>query len=101
MPNRPEYLAVWLGIAKAGGATALINTNLAGASLAHSLNIVGARIAIVDATLLDALSRPAATPRRARRRLCCMAPQEACPRLDAVDRGPSTAQPAGRPSACR
>ena len=31
MPNRPEYLAVWLGIARAGGVTALLNTNLTGA----------------------------------------------------------------------
>ncbi len=53
MPNRPEYLAVWTGIAKAGGVTALVNTNLAGASLAHSVNIVGAKLAIVDAALLD------------------------------------------------
>ncbi len=53
MPNRPEYLAVWLGIAKVGGVTALINTNLTGASLAHSLTIVGARVAIVDASMLD------------------------------------------------
>ena len=35
MPNRPEYLAIWLGIVAAGGARALINTNLAGAALAQ------------------------------------------------------------------
>lgn len=28
MPNRPDYLAIWLGVASAGGVTALINTNL-------------------------------------------------------------------------
>lgn len=48
MSNRPDYLAIWIGIAKAGGATALINTNQAGAALAHSLTIVDARWAIVD-----------------------------------------------------
>ena len=52
MPNRPRYCAVWLGIARIGGVTALINTNLTGAALAHSLNIVGAKLAVVDATLL-------------------------------------------------
>ena len=30
MPNRPEYLAAWLGIARAGGVIALLNTNLSG-----------------------------------------------------------------------
>ena len=55
MPNRPEYLAAWIGIAKVGGVTALINTNLTGASLAHSIRIVGARTVIVDASLLDRL----------------------------------------------
>ncbi len=53
MPNRPEYLAIWIGLAKVGGVTALINTNLSGDSLAHCLRIVGARTALVDATMLD------------------------------------------------
>ena len=42
MPNRPEYLAVWLGIARAGGVIALLNTNLTGTALAHCVNIVKA-----------------------------------------------------------
>src|SRR5689334_18474178 len=37
MPNRPDYLCIWLGVARAGGVTALINTNLTGQALAHSL----------------------------------------------------------------
>jgi fatty-acyl-CoA synthase len=53
MPNRPDYLAVWFGFAKIGAVTALINTNLSAAPLAHSLNTVGARIILADATLLD------------------------------------------------
>ena len=32
MPNRPEYLAIWLGITKVGGVVSLINTNLRGVS---------------------------------------------------------------------
>src|SRR5271170_1262029 len=35
MPNRPEYLAIWLGVTRIGGVVALLNTNLAGQSLAH------------------------------------------------------------------
>ncbi len=53
MPNRPEYLAVWLGIARAGGVTALLNTNLSGAALAHCVNIVKAKHVIVDAVLVE------------------------------------------------
>ena len=53
MPNRPEYLAVWLGIARAGGVTALLNTNLTGAALAHCVNIVKPKHVIVDAALID------------------------------------------------
>src|SRR5207249_1074588 len=29
MPNRPEYMAIWLGITRAGGVVSLLNTNLA------------------------------------------------------------------------
>ena len=54
MPNRPEYLAIWLGIARAGGVASLINTGLAGASLAHSVNIVRAKHIIVAAELAEA-----------------------------------------------
>src|SRR5262245_20113376 len=32
MTNRPEYVAIWLGITRAGGTVALLNTNLAGPS---------------------------------------------------------------------
>src|SRR5438105_2007197 len=34
MPNRPEYVAVWLGITRVGGVVSLLNINLVGASLA-------------------------------------------------------------------
>ncbi|MGD0561624.1 MAG: long-chain-acyl-CoA synthetase [Roseiarcus sp.] len=51
MPNRPEYVAIWMGFARVGVATALINTNLTGPSLAHCIAVVGAKAAIVDASL--------------------------------------------------
>jgi fatty-acyl-CoA synthase len=56
MPNRPEYLAAWLGIARVGGVTALLNTNLTGPALAHCVNIVGAKHVIVEAGLIDGFS---------------------------------------------
>jgi len=37
MPDRPEYLAAWLGITRAGGVAALLNTSLAGEALAHAI----------------------------------------------------------------
>src|SRR6202047_2685472 len=51
MPNRPEYLAIWLGISKVGGVVSLINTNLRGTALAHCLNIVNPKHIIVAAEL--------------------------------------------------
>src|SRR5262249_4332670 len=54
MPNRPEYMAIWLGITRAGGVVALLNTNLTGASLVHCLNIVNPKHVIVAAELRDA-----------------------------------------------
>jgi fatty-acyl-CoA synthase len=39
MPNRPDYVAAWLGISRVGGVVALININLVGPSLAHCINI--------------------------------------------------------------
>jgi len=53
MPNRPEYLAIWLGITRTGCTVALVNTNLSGASLAHSVNIVAPKHIIVAAELVD------------------------------------------------
>jgi fatty-acyl-CoA synthase len=55
MPNRPEYIAIWLGIVKVGGVAALLNTNLAGASLAHCIDIVAPKHIIAAAELADRL----------------------------------------------
>jgi fatty-acyl-CoA synthase len=40
MTNRPEYFAAWLGITSVGVVVSLLNTNLVGASMAHSIRIV-------------------------------------------------------------
>src|SRR5215472_8472039 len=55
MPNQPEYLAVWLGVTKVGSVVALLNTHLAGSSLARSINIVAPKHVIVAAELVDRL----------------------------------------------
>ena len=40
MTNRPEYVAVWLGVIRAGGTVALLNTNLTGPTLAFCIDSV-------------------------------------------------------------
>ena len=54
MENRPDYLAVWFGLAKVGIATALINTQLTGTGLAHCVATACADHIIVDAPLAEA-----------------------------------------------
>ena len=44
MTNRPEYLAIWLGISRVGAVVALLNINLTGPSLAHCIDVVIAEI---------------------------------------------------------
>ena len=56
MTNRPEYVAAWLGIIRAGGAVALLNTNLTGAALAHCIDTVRPRNVIVSDDLIAALA---------------------------------------------
>jgi fatty-acyl-CoA synthase len=55
MPNRPEYMAIWLGITSVGGVVSLLNTNLVGPSLTHCINIVEPKHVIVAAELIDQL----------------------------------------------
>ncbi|KZC12231.1 PREDICTED: long-chain fatty acid transport protein 4-like [Dufourea novaeangliae] len=43
MLNRPEYVAIWLGLGKLGVVTALINTNLRLQSLNHCLRIAAVK----------------------------------------------------------
>jgi fatty-acyl-CoA synthase len=52
IPNRPEYMAIWLGITSIGGVVSLINTQLGGPSLAHCIDIVTPRHVIVAAELI-------------------------------------------------
>jgi fatty-acyl-CoA synthase len=66
MVNRPEYMAIWLGLGSVGVVTALLNTHLSGASLAHAVAVAAPKAVIVDAghaaALAEALERSASTP---------------------------------------
>jgi fatty-acyl-CoA synthase len=53
MPNRPEYMAVWIGLTRVGVGVALLNTNLTGAALTHCIAIVAPKQIIVDDALLE------------------------------------------------
>ena len=53
MENRPDYLACWLGVLKSGNVTALINHNLTGLPLVHSVNISNAKHVICGAELAE------------------------------------------------
>jgi fatty-acyl-CoA synthase len=54
MLSRPEYIAIWLGITRIGGVVGLLNTNLTGTALAHSVSIVQPKHVIVVNELLPA-----------------------------------------------
>jgi fatty-acyl-CoA synthase len=56
MPNRPEYMAIWLGISRVGGVVALINSNLTGRSLASAVNTAAPGHLIVAAGLVERVS---------------------------------------------
>jgi len=68
MPNRPDYMAAWLGISRIGGVVALLNTNLTGQALAHCIDIVAPRHIIVASELAEAFAsaQPHLTSRPAR-----------------------------------
>ncbi|WP_395647074.1 long-chain-acyl-CoA synthetase [Terricaulis sp.] len=55
LPNRAEYVPAWMGLAKRGVATALINSNLTGAALAHSLSISSASHVITDSDTIASI----------------------------------------------
>jgi fatty-acyl-CoA synthase len=64
MANCPDYMAIWLGLSGIGTTVALINTNLRGELLAHSLNLVAPRYVIAGASLSEAVRtvRPLLAP---------------------------------------
>jgi fatty-acyl-CoA synthase len=84
MPNRPEYVAIWTGIGRAGGVVALLNTHLVGASLAHCIDAVSPRHIIVAREIAGGFSqaqrrtfrpRPSCGRMAAARRHCPTSPR--------------------------
>ena len=55
MPNRPDYLAFWLGLTRIGAVVALVNTNLRGLPLAHCISVAAPKHIVVDCRLDMAL----------------------------------------------
>ena len=60
MENRPEYLSIWAGLAKAGVTTALINTHLSGHPLEHVIESAACRALILGDECLPAYHELAA-----------------------------------------
>lgn len=56
LENRPEFVAIWLGLNKLGVITALINTNLRKSSLSHCINIANCRALIYGIDFCDAVT---------------------------------------------
>lgn len=54
MENRPEYLEVWAGLAKAGVTTALVNPQLREEGLAHALAAAGTHTVLLGSECLAA-----------------------------------------------
>jgi fatty-acyl-CoA synthase len=54
MPNCPEYMAIWLGLTRVGVVVSLLNTNLVGELLRHSIDIVAPKHIIVAAEFAEA-----------------------------------------------
>ena len=56
MENRPDYLIAWLGLLKVGATVALLNTNLRGMPLAHSISVAPPRHLVLGAELFDSFA---------------------------------------------
>ena len=56
MSNRPEYMAIWLGVTRIGGVVSLLNQSLKGEALAYCINTVAPRHLIVGADLAETVA---------------------------------------------
>ncbi|MBV9778248.1 MAG: long-chain-acyl-CoA synthetase [Acetobacteraceae bacterium] len=63
--NCSDYVAIWLGLGRAGCTVALLNTSLRGESLAHSVKVSGATHLIASADLLAGVDQERAGIRHA------------------------------------
>ncbi|KAE8752621.1 hypothetical protein FOCC_FOCC000743 [Frankliniella occidentalis] len=55
MESRPDFVCMWMGLAKIGATSALINYNLRLEPLVHSITVAGAKAVIVGSELASAL----------------------------------------------
>ena len=55
MEGRVEYIGTWLGLSKAGFVTALINSNLRGDVLIHSIKAAECKAIIFGSELKDGM----------------------------------------------
>ncbi|KAI4467152.1 long-chain fatty acid transport protein [Holotrichia oblita] len=55
LESRPEYICLWLGLSKIGVKAALINTNLTGDSLVHSIEVAGSKAVVFGSDFKNAL----------------------------------------------
>jgi fatty-acyl-CoA synthase len=55
--NQPDYVAIWLGLNRAGCAVALLNTNLSGDALRHGVAAAGSKNLIVGGSFVPAVRR--------------------------------------------
>ena len=55
MSSQPDYFAIWLGLSSIGCIVALLNTNLVGASLLHSLRVAQPKHLIAGRGFTDAV----------------------------------------------
>lgn len=53
LDNSPYYVPIWLGLAKAGATTALINSHLKGVPLVKTLQSTQAKFFIIGAEIMD------------------------------------------------
>lgn len=53
LENRPEFVAIWLGLAKLGVITSFINTNLRKSSLLHCITIAKCQAFIYGIEFFD------------------------------------------------
>lgn len=60
MENRPEFLATWMGLAKLGVTTALLNTQLRGRALAHAIGAARPALIVAGSECAPALAGDAA-----------------------------------------
>jgi fatty-acyl-CoA synthase len=83
MANCPEYMAIWLGLTRVGAVVALVNTNLVGEALRHSIDIVAPRHIIIGVELAGAVA--AVLPRLAPG-LRCWVQGGGAPGFSSIDR---------------